>query len=265
MGLELAHQETGSGPPLVILHGLFGSGRNWTRVARQLGEAWRVYAIDLRNHGDSPWTAEMSYPAMADDVRAFLDQQGLEQVSLVGHSMGGKTAMTLALLHPDRVKDLIVVDIAPSAYEMTLQAYVDAMQALDLDSMSRRAEADAGLQIAVPDPVIRGFLLQNLIAKEGQFAWRLNLAALAAGMAAISAFPDELSERVYTGRSLFLGGGLSDYIRPKHHADIRRLFPQASIEMVPGVGHWIHAEAPEAFLAQLDAFLGNTVGQEGGQ
>lgn len=259
MALALAHQEAGSGPPLVILHGLFGSGRNWTRVARQLGAAWQVYALDLRNHGESPWSDDVSYSAMAGDVLAFLDRQGIGQATVVGHSMGGKTAMALALEHPERVRDLVVVDIAPSRYALAFQAYVDAMQALDLSSLSRRAEADAGLQSAVPDSGIRAFLLQNLIVKDGHLSWRLNLPALSAGMPSISAFPDELSERSYGGRSLFLGGGLSDYIRLEHHAVIARLFPKASIEMVPGVGHWIHAEAPEAFLAHLDAFFGSRV------
>lgn len=258
MAVQLAYRDVGSGPPLVILHGLFGSGRNWTRLARQLGETWQVFALDLRNHGDSPWTEGMSYPALAEDVLAFLDRQGLETATVVGHSMGGKTAMALALLYPERVKALVVVDMAPVAYETGFRPYIEAMQRLDLHRLSRRAEADAGLQAAVPDPGIRAFLLQNLVANPNGFAWRLNLAALAAGMAAIGDFPETLTGRTYGGRTLFLGGGLSDYIGEGHRPTIHRLFPGAGIEMLPGVGHWVHAEAPETFLARVQAFLGDT-------
>ena len=257
MAVELAYQDSGSGPPLVILHGLFGSGRNWTRLARQLAESWRVYALDLRNHGESPWDGEMDYLAMADDVLAFLDRRGLDRATLIGHSMGGKAAMAVALVQPARVEALVVVDIAPSVYALALQGYVDAMQALDLSSLSRRGEADAALRSAVADPAIRGFLLQNLVARNGRYSWRPNLTVLAAAMPVLSAFPDELFTRTYRGRTLFLGGGLSDYIRPEHRPTIQALFPRARIEMVPGVGHWVHAEAPEVFLAHLQAFLGD--------
>ena len=265
MALELAYQDVGSGPPLVILHGLFGSGRNWTRIARQLGEAWRVYTLDLRNHGDSPWNDDVSYSAMASDLLAFLDRQGIEQASVVGHSMGGKAAMALALQHPERVRDLVVVDIAPSSYGLAFHSYIEVMQALDLSNLGRRAEADAQLQAVVPDAGIRAFLLQTLVAKDGRFSWRLNLQALSAGLPMISAFPDDLLERAYSGRTLFLGGGASDYIGPEHHVLIERMFPRASIEMVPGVGHWVHAEAPDAFLAHLQAFLGDDAFREAGQ
>ena len=261
MSLDLSFQDYGEGPPLVILHGLFGSGRNWTAIARRLAEAWHVYALDLRNHGDSPWADDMDYRAMAADVYAFLERQGLEQVPVVGHSMGGKTAMALALMQPERVTSLTVVDIAPVAYAETHQAIVDALQSLDLDGISRRADADAALQPAVPEAGIRAFLLQNLVAKDGSFAWRFNLAALEAGMPAISGFPEQLVERCYGKRTLFLHGGLSDYVRPDHHAVIHRQFPMASIEEIEGAGHWVHAEKPDRFLEVLRAFLAETVGE----
>ena len=259
MSLDLAFQDYGEGPPLVILHGLFGSGRNWTGIARRLAEAWHVYALDLRNHGDSPWAEAMDYPAMAGDVGAFLDRQGLDRVALVGHSMGGKTAMALALTRPERIGSLTVVDIAPVAYPQTHQGYVEALQALDLGGITRRADADAALQASIPEAGIRAFLLQNLVARDGGFAWRFNLAALGAGMAEISGFPETPERGIYEGRTFFLGGGLSDYITADHHAAIGRLFPRAGIETVAGAGHWVHAEAPGPFLEALQGFLAGTV------
>ncbi len=209
----------------------------------------------MRNHGDSPWADEMSYVAMAGDVLAFLDRHRLKRVVVVGHSMGGKAAMTLALTHPERIKALVVVDIAPVAYGEAFQDYIEAMRSLDLTALTRRAEAEGRLQPVIPDPGILGFLLQNLVSEEGRFAWRLNLSALGSGMAALNTFPDELLDRAFEGGSLFLSGGLSDYIRPEHHADIYRLFPKAEIEDIPDAGHWIHAERPESFLAHLRSFL----------
>lgn len=263
MSLDLAFQDYGEGPPLVILHGLFGSGRNWTGIARRLAEAWHVYALDLRNHGDSPWAETMDYPAMAGDVSAFLDRQGLDRVALLGHSMGGKTAMALALAQPERIGSLTVVDIAPVAYSQTHQGYVEALQALDLGGITRRAEADAALQASIPEAGIRAFLLQNLVARDGGFAWRFNLAALGAGMAEISGFPEAPGQGAYDGRTFFLGGGLSDYITAEHQGAIARLFPRAAVETVAGAGHWVHAEAPERFLEALQAFLTETVDPRG--
>ena len=255
MSLRLAHREFGQGPPLVILHGLFGSARNWSSIARRLAETWTVYALDLRNHGESPWAEAVDYTDMAADVLGFLDERGIERAPLIGHSMGGKTAMTLALTHAERVGPLVVVDIAPVAYGHSMLAYVEAMAALDPAGLERRAEADAQLQAHVPEPGIRAFLLQNLVQRQGGFAWQLNLAALGAGMAAIGGFPNALAERAYEGRTLFLGGAESDYIRPEHHAAIYRLFPNAEFEDIPGAGHWVHAEAPESFLAHVGDFL----------
>ena len=263
MSLDLAFQDYGEGLPLVILHGLFGSGRNWTGIARRLAAAWHVYALDLRNHGDSPWAEAMDYPAMAGDVSAFLDRQGLDRVALVGHSMGGKTAMALALTQPERIGSLTVVDIAPVTYPQTHQGYVEALQALNLGGITRRAEADVALRSSIPEAGIRAFLLQNLVARDGGFAWRFNLAALGAGMAGISGFPEAPGQGGYDGPTLFLGGGLSDYITADHRDVIRRLFPRASVETIAAAGHWVHAEAPEPFLEALQAFLAETVDPRG--
>lgn len=255
MSLQLAHREFGEGPPLVVLHGLFGSARNWSSMARHLGESWRVYALDLRNHGESPWAEAVDYQTMAADVLAFLDEKGIERAAVLGHSMGGKTAMTLALTQAERVGPLVVVDIAPVQYTHSMLPYVEAMTALELADLGRRAEADARLEPHVPERGIRAFLLQNLVQRDGVFAWQLNLAALGAGMETISGFPREVMERNYAGSTLFLGGAQSDYIRPEHHGEIYRLFPQAEFEDIPGAGHWVHAEAPESFLAHVRDFL----------
>lgn len=256
MTVMLAHNAFGDGPALVILHGLFGAGRNWASLARRLGESWQVLTPDLRNHGASPWADEMTYPAMAADLLGFLDQQGVERARFVGHSMGGKVAMTMALTHPDRVAALMVVDIAPVAYRHDFSDYISAMLAVDLSRFSRRGEVDAVLREQVPDPGVRAFILQNLAQGEGGLAWRLNLQVLATNMPRISGFPEELTGHSYAGGGvLFLGGDRSDYIREDDHAQILRLFPGAEIETLADAGHWVHAEQPDRFQARLVSFL----------
>ena len=255
MGLFLAHREFGGGPPVVILHGLFGSGRNWTSLARRLGDSWHVYALDLRNHGASPWAEEMTYPAMAEDLRDFLDREGIESAPVVGHSMGGKVAMALALAHGERVDALAVVDIAPVAYRANFSDYVAAMRDVDLSIQTRRAEVDAALRETIPDPGIRAFILQNLETRGGGLAWRLNLDALARNMDTLTSFPDSLATQAYHGHTLFLGGARSDYIQERHRPHISRLFPRSVIDIVRDAGHWVHAEQPERFLSRLESFL----------
>src|SRR5919106_1167614 len=176
MSLELAHIAHGaSGAPVVILHGLLGSARNWSSFAKQLGATRRVFALDLRNHGASSWADEMSYDQMADDVRAFLAHQELPAAAVIGHSMGGKVAMRLALAHGEEVERLVVVDVAPVAYRRSFNAYVEAMRGLDLSQISRRSEADALLAGQIDDAGVRGFLLQNLVSSDDGLAWRIPL------------------------------------------------------------------------------------------
>lgn len=253
--VALRSLEFGAGRPVVILHGLFGAARNWATVARRLGERRRAVAFDLRNHGGSPWTEAMDYPAMAEDVREAV--AGFGRSAVVGHSMGGKTAMALALLYPGLVERLAVVDIAPVAYQGRGHAdYIRAMRGVDL-AVARRAEVEAQLQAGVPDPALRAFLLQNLVSEDGGgLRWRLNLDGLLAAMPAIMGWPEDLDTRRYDGPTLFLVGETSDYVRPEHHGRIRRLFPRADIRPVPGAGHWPHAERPAAFMAMLEEFLG---------
>ena len=256
MTLELAYTETGEGPPLVILHGLFGSGRNWASIARRLGETHRVFSVDLRNHGASPWAETMDYVEMAEDLRAFLARHGLAGAAVMGHSMGGKTAMRLALDHGRDVGRLIVVDIAPVAYTHTHGPLVEALRAVDLAAAGRRADVDRQLQAAIPEAALRSFLLHNLVSEDGRLNWRINLAALAANMDSLIDFPEDLAGHSYSGPAYFLRGAASDYVNEAHHARIRDLFPQAKIDSIPEAGHWVHAEQPAAFLERVRSVLG---------
>ncbi|HET6520178.1 MAG TPA: alpha/beta fold hydrolase [Geminicoccaceae bacterium] len=263
MSLDLAYAEYGGsgggGPPVVILHGLLGSARNWQAIAKRLAADGRhVFALDLRNHGASPWAEPMTYPAMAEDVRRFMARHGPDGAAVIGHSMGGKVAMALALAHGGLVGRLIVVDIAPVPYAHgTFLPYVRAMRAVDPSGVTRRGEVEERLRDAVPDQSVRAFLLQNLVGDNGGLRWRVNLAAIEADMGDVMGFPaPEDAGRVYDGPTLFLAGERSDYVRPEHHAAIRRLFPGATIETVPGAGHWVHAEQPQRFIERALAFLG---------
>ena len=255
MTLDLSFTEVGAGPPLIILHGLFGSSRNWASHARQLGETHRVFTLDLRNHGASPWAETMTYREMAGDVAAFLVSHGLEGATLLGHSMGGKTAMLLALERGDLVGRLIVVDIAPVAYHHSHLPYIEAMRAVDLSAAARRGDVDRALRDAVPDPGLRGFLLHNLASEEGRLRWRINLAGLGDNMDTLIGYPDDLTGLSYGGPTLFLAGATSDYLLAEHHPYIRALFPAAEIDAIADAGHWVHAEQPQAFLARVRTFL----------
>lgn len=252
--LEAHPQQPTGRTPLVILHGLFGSARNWQMFVKRFGQGQDAYGLDLRNHGGSPWNDRMDYPAMAGDLGRFLDDRGLDRAVVLGHSMGGKAAMTLALTAPERVERLIVVDIAPVSYTHTHLPYVKAMKAADLTGRSRRSQVDEQLRDAVPDPNLRAFLLQNLEVEDGGLRWRINLDALEAGMDNLIGFPDLGSAR-YDGPALFIGGAKSDYVTPEYEGDIRRRFPAAEIRMVADAGHWLHAEKPEAFTSLVEAVL----------
>jgi len=255
MTLDLSFTEVGAGPPLVILHGLFGSSRNWASHARQLGETHRVFTLDLRNHGASPWADTMDYGEMAEDLRAFLARHGLAGAAVMGHSMGRTTAMRLALYHGGDVGQLIVVDIAPVAYTHTRGPMVEALRAVDLAAAGRRAEVDRQLQAAIPEAALRSFLLHNLVSEDGRLRWRINLAALAANMDALIDFPADLAGLTYRGPAHFIRGAASDYVQEVHHARIRELFPKAEIDSILEAGHWVHAEQPAAFLERVRSIL----------
>jgi len=255
MTVSLAAVEYGDGPPLAILHGLFGSGRNWASIAQRLAAHHRVIALDLRNHGASPWADTMDYAAMAEDLRATLHARGYSRYALLGHSMGGKAAMVAALRHGSEVRRLIVVDIAPVPYPPRHLAEVRAMRELDLGGIKRRSEADACLAPSIPDPAERAFLVQNLVFEDGRARWRLNLAAIEQAMPELVSFPELPPGAAYNGPALFIAGGQSDYLRSDHEPTIRRLFPGAEIARIDNAGHWLHAEQPAAFLAIVEPFL----------
>ncbi len=255
MALTLAYTEHGAGAPLVILHGLFGSARNWQAIAKGLASGFRVFALDLRNHGNSPWAPGMSYADLAEDVGAFIERHRLGSPAVLGHSLGGKAAMVLALEQPELVRALIVVDIAPVAYPHSFLPYVQAMQRVDLDRLKRREEADAALAEQIEDAGIRRLLLQNLVYGEGRYRWRVNLDAFAANLSPLRGFPAASAARRYEGPVLFIHGGRSSYVQPEHEGHIRRLFPHARLQAIAGAGHWVHVDQPQAFSAAVCAFL----------
>jgi esterase len=257
VALELAHDAFGeAGAPVVILHGLLGSARNWATMARELAATHRVFALDLRNHGRSPWAESMSFDEMAGDVAAFIERQDLSQPTVLGHSLGGKVAMRLALTRAEQLARLIVVDVAPVVYRHSFGEYVEAMRAVNLGEVSRRVDVDQRLHAAVPDAMTRAFLLQNLVrTAEGGYAWRANLDVIAASLPTLMGFPagDDL---VYGGPALFLAGGRSTYVRPEYRPVIERLFPKAEQATIVGAGHRVHADRPDEFLARVRQFLG---------
>lgn len=245
--VELNAQIFGDGPPLVILHGLFGSGRNWGSIARALGESRQVHCLDLRNHGNSPWTSRMDYPSMAADVARYMETRGLAPADLLGHSMGGKTAMTLALSVPELIERLIVVDIAPVTYVRDhFSGFLNAMRSLDFASLTRRGDIDAALAPAISDASMRAFLMQNLVSQDGRFQWRVNLEGIGPSLPSIIGFPP--FDNRFEGPATFLAGEKSDYIRPRDEAAISGLFPHSRLIEIGGAGHWPHAEQPARFV-----------------
>ncbi|MDT0165995.1 alpha/beta fold hydrolase [Actinotalea sp. AC32] len=249
-----------SGARVVFLHGLFGQGKNFTQIARALEPDARSLLVDLPNHGRSAWTDRFDYAEIADlvadELRAGFAADG--PVHVVGHSMGGKVAMVLALRHPDLVDRLVVADIAPaSGGSLGEFAYLlDSLAAIDLASLGRRGEADERLAERVDDARVRGFLLQNLRAHGDTFRWRANLDLLRRELPAIGGFPD-VGDATSDRPVLWVAGDRSDYIRPDEHGPVMRaLFPRTTLVTVKGAGHWVHSEQPEAFVSALRTFLG---------
>ena len=248
MALELAFDSIGDGPPLIVLHGLFGSRTNWRSIARALSATHRVISVDLRNHGGSPWSDAMGYPEMADDVRGLMKRENLREAAVMGHSMGGKTAMALALLHPGEVGRLIVVDIAPVSYGDRMSAFAQGMRSVDLFTAAGREDVGSRLRSLVPDPGVVPFLLQNLVRHDGHFDWRINLAAISASLEALSSFPAPLLKLRYEGPVHVIAGRRSDYVSDRGGAEFRPMFPRVEVEFVEQAGHWVHADQQEAFL-----------------
>lgn len=251
--LALNHTDFGDGVPVIILHGLFGRLRNWQGLQKQLARQARIITADLRNHGDSPWADDMSYTAMAADIAKLIDDLDVGPAVVVGHSMGGKAAMCLALSEPDLVKALMVIDISPVDYYNDYRPYIDAMRGVPLSELSRRGEAEQYMKDGIPDPGIRAFLLQNLGESDDGLVWQANIDAIERGMPDIMTFPN-FDGIAFEKPTRFVIGGTSDYVKPDHRDRITELFPNASHTVIKDAGHWVHAEKPKEVMAEITEF-----------
>jgi pimeloyl-ACP methyl ester carboxylesterase len=252
--MKLVFEEFGDAqpPPLIILHGFFASSRNWRTVAEKLATQFHVYVLDQRNHGASFHDAVMDYPTMAADLLAFIEQQGLAKVSLLGHSMGGKVAMWFALNHPNFVDKLIIADIAPVSYTHCFDATIGALKSLPLAHISNRKQADEFLATAIAELSYRQFLLQNLVLVNGAYQWRVDLDIFQRTAPAIIAFPDTDKVTPFIGKALFIAGEQSNYVQIE---DIDPLFPSATLSIVANAGHWLHVQQPAVFISRVADFL----------
>lgn len=251
--MNLHFKQIGQGPPLIILHGLFGMLDNWMSIAQALQENFSVYLIDLRNHGKSPHSDEFNYSLMAQDVCDFMDSQGILSAFLMGHSMGGKVAMTVAQYNADYVDKLVVVDIAPKKYYMTQDLVLEALKAVDFNMQNTRKQVEEVLRKYLKEEDVLQFLLKNLYWKENdQLSWRFNLSTLSEKLSEVG---HSTEERVFNKPTLFVKGAHSNYILPEDELDIKVLFPLAEIISIANSGHWVHAENPLVFTQELRAFL----------
>jgi pimeloyl-ACP methyl ester carboxylesterase len=260
-----------AGPRVVFVHGLFGQGRNWTTIGKGLADGHRVTLVDLPNHGHSPWTDRVDYLDMVELLATELEQLG-EPVTLVGHSMGGKVAMLLALRRPELLRALVVVDIAPVEYPLSggrtddpdeeaspFADFIEGMRDLDLDRLTTRDDADAALEDAVPSRMVRSFLLQSLVRDErgadGGWRWRLNLDLLARDLGELRGFPTPPAGASFDGPVLWIAGANSTYVLPEDRPHMDALFPSTRLVRIKNAGHWVHSEQPEIFLETLRRFL----------
>ncbi len=250
--MKLNYKKYGEGTPFIILHGLFGSSDNWHTHGKKLADYFEVYLIDQRNHGESEWSEEFSYDIMAEDLHEFVVQHKLDEFILMGHSMGGKTAMRFAQMYPDKIKKLIVVDMGVKEYPITHQKIIEGLQSIDLETTKTRKEANEKLSEYVKENTVRQFLLKNLTRnKQKGFSWKINLKVLDEKLPEIvKALP---VEEVLVD-TLFLSGKRSDYILPEDEATIKKYFPLASFYAIENTGHWIHAEAPDKFMEEVLEF-----------
>ena len=253
MSQLLHYQQLGSGKDIILIHGLFGRLENLNMVAKALSESYRVTSVDVRNHGDSFHSELMDYPSMAKDIVVIMQHLAIESAIVLGHSMGGKIAMELALTYPERLDKLIVADIAPVEYPPHHNQIIDGLKAIDLSSVKGRKDADKQLANYVDNLSVRQFLLGNLTSKNGQFVFKCDIENIDKN------YPNIMrtyqGSNTYSGPTLFIKGANSDYILPEHRAEIVRLFPQSRARVIQGAGHWLHAEKTIAFNRSVTSFL----------
>jgi len=254
--VKLAFETYGdsANPPLIILHGFFASSRNWRQIAKKLADYYHIYVIDMRNHGLSPHSPEMDYPAMAADLKLFMDEQGLQTANIMGHSMGGKVAMWFGLNNPQRIQKLIVADISPVSYQHSFDKTIQALKSLPLDKISNRKQAEEYLSTDIAELSYRQFLLQNLYLKDGHYCWRVDLDVFYHTADNIIAFPSIELIPPFVGEVLFIMGGNSTYMNV--HA-IDAYFPNAEIAILEQANHWLHVDKPEEFCIKVLDFLQN--------
>lgn len=252
LNLHYEAQGNAACPVVIIVHGFFASARNWRSIATKLAQHYYVIAVDMRNHGASPHAEPMDYPTMAEDLKHFITQQGFESVSLIGHSMGGKVCMWFALQYPVYVQRLIIADIAPISYTHSFDTLIGALQALPLAEISNRKQADVWLQPFIAAADYRQFLLQNLVLKDNQYTWRINLDYFKRAAPAITAFPEADNLNAFAGEVLVLAGEHSDFVQVEA---FKNVFPQATFQTLLNAAHWLHVQAPEDFLSAVQGHL----------
>lgn len=252
--MQLYSRTQGGGPSLIILHGLFGSMDNWRSLVPKFAHQFQVTTVDLPNHGRSPHKKIFNYPALARDLAHFISQQGVGSVALLGHSLGGKVAMQCALDFPERISQLVVVDIAPRSYPPAHLFIFEALRGLDLSTYGNRREIDGALASSLPNATLRQFLLMNLDKAKKGYRWRINLESLRQNYHAICAAVHGTGS--YSQPSLFIKGECSDYLQKSDEQEIKKQFPAAEFISIPDTGHWVQADAPEAFTNVVLEFLG---------
>jgi pimeloyl-ACP methyl ester carboxylesterase len=252
--MKLNYKKSGSGEPLIILHGLFGSADNWFSIAKELEKDFTLYLVDQRNHGDSPQSEDWNYEVMADDIKDLMDGEGLEKANLMGHSMGGKTVMKFGFKYPEKVNKLIVADIAPRFYPVHHQRILEGLNAIPINELKSRKEADDILSAYINIPGIRQFLLKSLGRNEsGGFMWKINLPVITEKIDNVG--EEIVSDKTFNKPTLFMGGENSDYITEQDKEDISKMFPNSHIIFIKNAGHWLHAEQPAAVVETVRAFL----------
>jgi esterase len=252
--MKLYSRKYGSGFPVVVLHGLFGSSDNWINIAKKLAQNYTVYLPDQRNHGKSPHHSIMTYDSMSEDLYEFLTDHSIKQIHLIGHSMGGKTAMYFATEYPHRIKSLIVLDISPKTYPVSHEQIIDTLVNLNPAKIRSRKEADRLLAHTIGRKDLRQFLLKNLqLQQTGRYIWRLNLPVIAHHIEEISS--NAMPDKRYDGPVLFIRGALSDYILPEDISMIELYFPNVNMQTIEGASHWLHAEKPEEIYTVISSFI----------